>query len=147
MTLTQTVQQDLVQALKQKDVSASTALRGFKAALQRRAIEARSELTAEQELKVLQTEIKQRQDAVSEYTAGQRADLADKETAELIVLQRYQPAQLSADELTKKLEAVVRASTVKEFGLLMKQAMQAVQGQADGKQVQTILKQILARQV
>ena len=147
MTLTQTVQQDLVQALKEKDVSASTALRGFKAALQRLAIEARSELTPEQELKVLQAEIKQRQDAIAQYTAGQRVDLADKEKAELIILQRYQPAQLSTDELTKKLEAVVQASTVKDFGPLMKQAMQATQGQADGKQVQVILKQILARQV
>lgn len=147
MTLTQTVQQDLVQALKQRDVLASTALRGFKAALQRLAIEARTELTPQQELKVLQTEIKQRQDAITEYTVGRRTDLADKERAELTVLQRYQPAQLSEADLTKKLEAVVSASTVKDFGPLMKQAMQAIQGQADGKQVQTILKQILARQV
>lgn len=146
--LTQAVQQDLVLALKQKNVSASTALRGFKAALQRAAIEARTALTAEQELRILQTEIKQRQDAIVEYTAGQRIDLADKERVELQVLQKYQPTQLSSEELTKKLEAVVAAaplSGVKEFGPLMKQAMQIVQGQADGKQVQILLKQILAR--
>lgn len=145
--LTQAVQQDLVLALKQKNVSASTALRGFKAALQRAAIEARAELTPEQELKILQTELKQRQDAIVEYTAGNRTDLADKEKAELQVLQKYQPTQLSSAELTKKLAAVVAASTVKEFGPLMKQAMQTVQGEADGKQVQIILKQILAHHV
>lgn len=147
MNLTQAVQQDLVQALKQKDVSASTALRGFKAALQRATIEARTALTPDQELKVLKTEIKQRQDAMAEYTAGKRSDLAAKEEAELKVLQRYQPAQLSTEELTKKIEVVVADSSVKDFGPLMKQAMQAVQGQADGKQVQTILKQILDRKL
>ncbi len=146
MSLTQLVQQDLVQALKQKDRAASVALRSFKAALQKAAIDARADLTFEQELKVLKTELKQRQDAIAEYIAGKRQDLVAKEQFELTVLQRYQPAQLSEAELANKISAVVAASSVKDFGPLMKQAMQAVQGKADGKQVQTILKQLLAQQ-
>ncbi|MFA5994901.1 MAG: GatB/YqeY domain-containing protein [Patescibacteria group bacterium] len=145
MSLTSQVQQDLIQALKQKDVDAVLALRGLKAALQKASIAALGNLTAEKELAVLRTEIKQRQDSSTAYNAGGRADLASQEQNELKILQHYQPAQLSTAELTALIKKLVAQQPQAGFGSLMKQSMAAVHGQADGKQVQTILKQILAQ--
>jgi hypothetical protein len=92
---------------------------------------------------VLHTEIKQRQDSITAYHNGGRADLADKEQAELKILQRYQPAQLSTEELTAVIKKIVAQQPQAGFGPLMKQVMTEVNGKADGKQVQLLLKQLL----
>lgn len=138
------VQHDLIQALKAKDAVTASTLRTFKAALQKVAIEYHGELSDEQVLAVLKTEIKKRQDSIVAYQAGNRPELAAQEEAELAVLKQYQPAQLSPEALEQKVREVVAQATAKDFGPLMGQVMQTVNGAADGKAVQGVLKKILA---
>ncbi|MBI2415056.1 MAG: GatB/YqeY domain-containing protein [Candidatus Kerfeldbacteria bacterium] len=144
MELSDTIQQDLVQALKQRNPVALTALRSLKSALQRAQIEHKQALNEVQALAIVQKEIKQRQDSVASYQAAQRTDLVDKEQAELAILQRYQPAQLSPDQLQERLRTIVVTAPVKEFGPVMKLAMAQLQGLADGKVIQAGLKSLLA---
>lgn len=143
MSLVETVQQDLVVALKAKDTAAVSALRGLKAAMQLATIEAKSSLSEERALAVLEKEMKQREDSISTYTAAGRKDLANIEQAELAVLTKYQPDQLSNADLEKIIRDTVANSSVKDFGPLMGQVMAQVKGRADGKVVQTILKDAL----
>lgn len=146
MSLVETVQHDLVTALKAKDGATVSALRGLKAALQKAAIEEHGSLSDERAFAVLKKEIKQREDSIATYSQAGRADLAESEQAERDVLQKYQPAQLSEDEVRTIITEVVAAADKKEFGPLMGQVMTRVQGQADGKLVQTLLKEVLATQ-
>lgn len=143
MALSETIQTDLVQALKQKDSATVSALRGLKAALQRVALDQRSLLTDEQAVVVVQKEIKQRRDSVASYQGAGRNDLAETELAEINILERYQPKPLTDDELRALLTTVVAEAPVKEFGPVMKSAMQACAGKADGKRVQSLLKELL----
>ena len=98
----------------------------------------------------MKQEAKRREDSIQAYQAGGRQDLADKEAAELAIIRQYLPAQLSEAEVMTALEPLVAAAkennTDKNFGALMKQAMQQLNGQADGKVVSTVLKQLLAKQ-
>ena len=142
MSLTETVQSDMVTALKAKDSVAVSALRSLKSALHAVEID-EGTFTPERALSILNKEIKTREDSFSAYQSAGRKDLANQEQAEIEVLKKYQPAQLSDEEVRAKVHAVVEAAAVKEFGPLMGQAMAAVQGQAGGKQVQQILKEIL----
>lgn len=143
MSVHSTIQQDLVTALKAKDEVSVMTLRGLKAALQKTAIDSKGSTDDDQRaLTVLKQEIKKRQDAIQAYQGGGRADLAAKEQAELVVLERYQPTQLSADAIRAQLQNLVSASADKNFGLLMKQAMEQFGGAADGKTVSTILKEL-----
>lgn len=143
MSLVETIQHDLVTALKAKDGSAVSALRGFKAALQKVAIEAKGSLSDERAFAVLKKEIKQREDSIATYSQAGRADLAEAERAELKVLQTYQPEQLTEVEVRAIVSEIVAVSETKEFGPLMGQVMTRVQGNADGKLVQTLLKEAL----
>lgn len=142
-TLQETVQHDLVTALKSKDQAAVAAVRGLKAALQKAEIEAKGSLSDERAFAVLNKEIKQRQESMTTYRQAGREDLADTEEAQLMVLQRYQPTQLSEADIRTIVLDVVTKTTSKEFGPLMGQVMSRVQGQADGKLVQTVLKEVL----
>lgn len=142
MSLNETVQSDMITALKSKDSVAVSALRSLKSALQTATID-EGTLTEERALSILGKEIKTREDSFATYQEANREDLAATEQAEIEVLKKYQPAQLSDDELRAKIQAVVDGAEVKEFGPLMGKVMGAVKGQADGKQAQQILKELL----
>lgn len=145
MSVFATIQQDMVAALKQKATLEVSTLRGLKAAIQKAAIDSKSPIDDDQRaFIVLKQEAKKREDSVTAYAAAGRTDLADQESAELAVIKKYLPEQLSEAEVKAALQPIVAAATDKNFGGLMKQAMQAVQGKADGKVVSTVLKQLLA---
>ena len=98
-------------------------------------------------LGVAATEIKRRRDSVEQYRAGNRPDLADKEEAEIRLLQDYLPQQLSAAELEAKVDEVIArvgAMGPKDMGAVMKALLPDVQGRADGKVVSELVKQRLA---
>ena len=98
-------------------------------------------------LQVVATEIKRRRDSVEQYRAGNRADLADKEEAEIHVLQGYLPAQLGEEELRAKVdEAIAKtgAKGPKDMGAVMKALLPEVQGRAEGKAVSDMVKARLA---
>jgi len=145
MSVFATIQSDMVAAMKAKDELKLSAIRGLKAAIQKTIIDSKGDSQDDAlAFAVLKQEAKKREDAITTYTQGGRTDLASKEQAELAIIKQYLPAQLSDDAVREQLKPIVAAAPSKDFGPLMKQAMQALQNQADGKQVSTILKELLA---
>lgn len=134
-----------MQALKEKDQSMVSTLRLAKAALQKAAIDAkRSPDDDTLAISVLQQEAKKREDAIAAYRQGGRADLADREHVELDIIRKLLPPQLSDENVRLELQKLLTQTDSRDFGALMKLAMQQLQGRAGGKQVSTILKQMLS---
>jgi uncharacterized protein YqeY len=105
------------------------------------------EMSDEDALQVISTYAKQRRDSIDAYRRGGRDDLADKEQAELGIVEEYLPQQLGADEIRELVrEAIAEsgASSPKDMGAVMKAVMPRTQGRADGKQVNQIVRELLA---
>jgi uncharacterized protein YqeY len=139
MSLEQTLGADIVTAMKAKDATRLTALRMLKSALTNKSIEKGRALEAAEELQVVSMLVKQRRDSIEQFTKGGRVDLADKEQAEIAVLDAYLPASASDDEIAAAVKAAVAetgATTAKDMGKVMKAAMAALAGKTvDGKKV------------
>ncbi|MFA6306628.1 MAG: GatB/YqeY domain-containing protein [Patescibacteria group bacterium] len=146
--LLEQINQDLVLAMKSKDAETTSVLRMLIAAARNKEITLRkdgqAELTDEQALEVLSSEIKKRRDSVEAYAAGGRQDLVDKENSEIKILEKYLPEQMSDDELEKVVKEVIAAGAA-DFGRIMGQTMARVKGKADGGKVGEIVKKILAK--
>lgn len=138
---------DLKAAMKEKDPVRLSVLRMLKSAVKYREIEVMKPLDDAGIQGVIGSEIKRRRDSVDQFRQGGRLDLADKESSEIEVLQRYLPAQLSLDELAKIVDAIVArvgAQGPKDMGKVMKELLPEVQGRAEGKTVSELVKQRLA---
>jgi len=147
MALRERLDEDLKAAMRAKDSLRMNTIRGLKSAVKYREIELMKPLDDAGILGVAATEIKRRRDSVEQYRAGNRPDLADKEEAEIRLLQDYLPQQLSAAELEAKVDEVmarVGAMGPKDMGAVMKALLPDVQGRADGKVVSELVKQRLA---
>ncbi len=139
MSMKDKIVADLTAAMKAKDANRLSTLRMVKANLMNRQIEKGAELTDEEIAKALQSLVKQRRDSIEQYTNAGRTELADKEQAEIAVLEDYLPQGASADEIGKAVADAIAetgASSMKEMGAVMKAAMAKLQGKAvDGKAV------------
>lgn len=139
MSLEQTLTADIVTAMKAKDATRLTALRMLKSALTNKSIEKGRALEAAEELQTVAMLVKQRRDSIEQFTKGGRVDLADKEQAEIAVLDAYLPAAASDDEIAAAVKAAVAetgATTAKDMGKVMKAAIAALAGKTvDGKKV------------
>jgi len=147
MALRERLDEDLKSAMRARDSLRMNTIRGLKSAVKYREIELMKPLDDAGILGVAATEIKRRRDSVEQYRAGNRPDLADKEEAEIRLLQDYLPQQLSAAELEAKVDEVmarVGAMGPKDMGAVMKALLPDVQGRADGKVVSELVKQRLA---
>jgi uncharacterized protein YqeY len=147
MALREKLDEDLKSAMRAKDSLRMNTVRALKSAIKYREIELMKPLDDAGILGVVATEIKRRRDSVEQYRAGNRADLADKEDAEIRILQEFLPQQLSAAELEAKVVEVigrVGAKGPKDMGAVMKALLPDVQGRADGKVVSELVKQRLA---
>src|SRR5512143_2117938 len=149
MTLRQKLDEDLKAALRAKEDLRLQVIRGVKSAVRYREVEGEKAVVLDEAgiLQVIGSEIKKRRDSVEQYRAGRREDLATKEEAEIAILQGYLPAQLSPEELARKVDEVigkVGAKGPKDMGAVMKALMPEVQGRADGKAVSELGKQKLA---
>ena len=148
MSLESQIDQDLTQALKTRDACRLATLRLLKAALCNVAIEQRVEHVVDADvLAVVHRQIKQRRESIEAYRKGGRADLVAQEEAELAVLQRYEPPQLSDHELRALVDgamASVGALGPADQGKVMKHLMAQVQGRADGKRVSQLVTERLA---
>ena len=134
-------------ALKDKDALKLSVIRMLKSAVKYREIEAMKPLDDAGVQAVIGSEIKRRRDSVEQYRQGAREDLASKEEAEIAILQSYLPAQLSPDELSRVVDAVIArvgAQGPKDMGKVMKELLPEVQGKAEGKAVSELVKQKLA---
>ena len=148
MSLEKTLGADIVTAMKAKDQTRLTALRMLKTALTNKSIEKGRALEAAEELQVVSTLVKQRKDSIEQFTKGGRQDLADKEQAEIVVLNAYLPAAASDEEIAAAVNAAVTetgAAGAKDIGKVMKAAMAALAGKTvDGKKVNELVRARLA---
>lgn len=138
------ISQELVAALKNKDMQRVSILRLISAALAAREKELFSKgvegpLSDEECLSVLQKEAKKRKESIAAFEAGGRADLAEQERKELTLLQEFLPAELSEAETVSIIEEVI-ASGAADFGSVMRGVMAKVGGRADGKAVSELIK-------
>ncbi|MCR4417949.1 MAG: GatB/YqeY domain-containing protein [Ignavibacteria bacterium] len=101
------------------------------------------ELTEEEEIKIINSLVKKRKESIEIFEKANRTDLAEKEKQELEILMSFLPAQLSEEEISKKLDEIIQqlgAKDPKDFGKVMGVAMKEFKGRADGKLVQSLLK-------
>ncbi|MEO0639317.1 MAG: GatB/YqeY domain-containing protein [Bacteroidota bacterium] len=149
MTLKERLSQDMKAAMKAKDQAALRTVRSLKAEIMKAEVaENQTEaLTEADEMKILMKAAKQRKDAVAQYTENGREDLATTEKEELAVLERYLPQQLTGAELEAKIKEIIEAvgaSSMKDMGKVMGTASKQLAGQADGKEMSSIVKKLLA---
>ena len=143
MALKERLDQDLKTAMREKAELRLSTIRMLKSAIKYREIELMKPLDDAGVEGVVATEIKRRRDSVEQYKAGNRQDLADKEAAEIVILQAYLPQQLTEAELRAKVEEAVKkvgAQGPKDMGAVMKALMPEVQGKAEGKLVSDLVK-------
>lgn len=145
MSLQQEVMSALKEAMKSKDQTALTALRAIKSAILLAQTEsgAKEELTEEQELKILQKQVKQRRDSAAVYLEQGREDLAAPELAEADVIAQFLPEALSEEEIEKVVVATIEqtgADGMKDMGKVMGIVSKELAGKADGKTISAIVK-------
>ncbi|MEQ9425459.1 MAG: GatB/YqeY domain-containing protein [Cyclobacteriaceae bacterium] len=148
MSLKNTIDQDIKEAMKAKDQGKLTALRSIKSMILLAESEkgAASELSTDAEMKLLTKAAKQRKDSLDIYTEQGREDLASKEQSELDIISQYLPKQLSAEELEKELRTIISevgATEPKDMGKVMGLASKKLAGKADGKAISQVVKEIL----
>ena len=149
MSLQKSIMDQMKLAMKNKDTVALTALRAVKSALLLIQTESgeKKDLTEDQEIKLLQKLVKQRKDSAALYQEQNRADLAEPELAEAEVIAQFLPAQLSEEEVAKVVKEIISATgaaDMKAMGMVMGQASKKLAGQADGKLIAAIVKQLLS---
>jgi uncharacterized protein YqeY len=148
MTLKERITSDLTAAMKAKDAARLSTLRMVKANAMNREIEKGGELTDEEMVKAMQSLVKQRRDSIEQFEKAGRQELADKERAEIEVIEAYLPQAASHEEIEAAVaEAIAEtgASSMREMGAVMKAAQARLAGRnADGRTVSEIVKTKLA---
>lgn len=147
MSLLERLNNDMKQAMRNKEKEQLSVIRMVKASLQNEAIKFGKELTEEDELTVISRELKQRKDSLHEFEQAGRPDLVDKIQRELAVLAVYMPEQLTEEKLTeivKETIAEVQASSKADMGKVMSAIMPKVKGKADGSLVNKLVLQNLS---
>jgi uncharacterized protein YqeY len=154
MSLVEKIHQDMVGAMKQRSVDRLSTLRMVKAALKNKEIEQRTPVTDAQAVQVLTTLIKQRKDSIEQFTKGNRPELAEKEAAEIVVIEEYMPKAAGEDDLRQLVTGTVaelRAQGAqlgsKDMGTVMKAVQAKIQAgglRADGRVVSEMVKGALA---
>jgi len=149
MTLSAQIQKDITAAMKARDEQRLSTLRMVKTALKNREIEKMSPLDEKESQQVLSTLIKQRKDSIEQFTKGGRKDMADKEAAEITLIETYLPKAAGEEEIVAGVKAVIAemgSPTMKDMGAVMKNAMArfaAAGMRVDGKVVsETVKKQL-----
>jgi uncharacterized protein len=144
MTFLERINGDLTAAMKNKEAERLSTLRMVKTALKNREIEKMSPLTDEEAIRILQSLVKQRRDSIEQYEQGGRPELAEKEAAEIKIIEEYLPAALDEAAITRIVEETIAqtgANSMKEMGSVMKAVMARLAGQTvDGKVVNQIVK-------
>lgn len=144
MLLKQRINTDLTEAMKAKDAARVSTLRMVKAAIINREIEKGGAMTDDEITKVLGSLVKQRRDSIEQYEKGGRRELAEKELAEITVIETYLPRPASREDIERAVDEAVKetnASSMKEMGAVMKLVGAKLAGQTvDGKTVSEIVK-------
>ena len=150
MSLVEQIQQDITSAMKARDEARLSTLRMVKAALMNRKIEKMAELDDKEAQRVLSTLIKQRKDSIDQFTKGGRQEMADKEAAEIKIIESYLPKAAGEEEIVAGVKAVLAemgSPGMKDLGTVMKNVMARFAGagmRVDGKVVSDAVKKELA---
>ena len=148
MSLELTINEAIKNAMREKDKIALDSLRAVKSQILLLKTEAKgADVSAEQEIAILQRMIKQRKDSYEQFVAQNRNDLAEVELAQMKVIEQILPAQLSAEELEaeiKKIIAEVGAESLKDLGKVMGTASKTLAGKSDGKSISEMVKKLLS---
>ena len=148
MSLELTINEAIKTAMREKDKVALDSLRAVKSQILLLKTEAKgADVSAEQEIAILQRMIKQRKDSYEKFVAQNRTDLAEVEAAQMKVIEQFLPAQLTAEELEaeiKKIIAETGAESIKDLGKVMGTASKALAGKSDGKSISEMVKKLLS---
>lgn len=151
MSLQEQISTDLKNAMKSGDRIRLETLRSLRAGLLEKQIERRgggATMSPEDEVAVLVSAAKRRKESIEQFARGGRQDLVDQESGELAIIQEYLPKQMSRDEVRNTLEGIIAetgAHSAADFGKVMPAAMKELKGKADGRVVQEVVKELLAR--
>jgi uncharacterized protein len=147
MSLRTTLEADMKAAMKARDAETRDAIRYVLSAVKNAEIDKRGELTEEEELKLIRTQVKQRQDSIEQFRAGGREDLAEKEEAQVRILEKYLPQQMDDVELdafVKQGIADAGAEGPKDMGKVMGLLTGKAEGRVDGRRLSTAVRNALA---
>src|SRR5215831_10429143 len=148
MSLKEKIVSDMTAAMKAKDADRTSTLRMVKAAIMHREKEGAGELSDEDVMRLLRSQVKQRRDSVEQYRAAGRQELVDKETAEIAIIESYLPQAASEAEIEQAVTDAMTetgATSMKEMGAVMKAVMPKLAGKnADGRMVSEMVKKKLA---
>lgn len=149
MTISERITHDITAAMKAREEHRLSTLRMVKSALKNKEIDKRAPLDDQEAMAVLNTLIKQRKDSIEQFTKGGRKELADKEAAEITIIEGYLPRAASQEEITSIVKSTISemgSPTIKDMGTVMKNAMAkfAARGtRVDGKVVSETVKKLL----
>ena len=152
MSLKDQITEDMKTAMRAKDAARLLTIRGLLAACKQREVDERITLDDAAVIAIIDKLVKQRKDSITQFTAGKRPDLADKESAELLVLEGYLPQRLSADEVAAEVAAVVaelgaelgRTAGPGDMGKVMAAVKTRLAGKAEMGGVSAAVKKALA---
>ncbi len=148
MSISEQITKDITAAMKAREELKLSTLRMMKTAIKNKEIEKRSALDDKEALQVLSTMIKQRKDSIEQFTKGGRKELADKEAAEITIIEAYMPKAVGEEEITAAVRATIAemgSPTMKDMGTVMKNTMAKFAGaRLDGKVVSEAVKRELA---
>ena len=146
MSLKEKLNEDLKQAMRDKEVVKRDSIRAINTMIKQVEVDERRVLDDAEVIKLIQRGIKQREEAISQYSAARREDLVQKEQEQVDIFMNYLPKQLSDEELEtgmKEIIAEVEATTLKDMGKVMGAASKKFAGVADGKRINEIVKKLL----
>lgn len=146
MSLNEILTSDLKQAMKDHDKVKLTVVRTLKSNLNNEKISLGHDLTEDDELAVVNREVKQHKDSIKEFTEGNREDLVTEEQTQLDVLMNYAPKQMSESEIQQIIDETINnlgASSMSDFGKVMGASMPKLKGKADGDIVKSLVKKAL----
>jgi uncharacterized protein len=144
MSILETIDRDLKDSLRAKNEVKLGTLRMLKSDIMYEKARGTEDLSEEKVIEVLMRSAKKRKEAMHEYTKAGRKDLADKEAAELVIIELYLPTQMSEQELSQAIDTKLKELgevSKKDFGKIMSALMKDLKGQADGAMVKKLLTQ------
>ncbi|OYZ63399.1 MAG: glutamyl-tRNA amidotransferase [Sulfuricurvum sp. 24-42-5] len=147
MSLKEQINNDIKTAMKEKEVVKRDALRLLSSAMKQIEVDERKELSDEDIIKIIQKQVKQRNDSMTQYKEAGRNDLYDIEAAEAAIFETYLPKQLSDEELQAAIRTIiteVNAVSLKDIGKIMGAASKSIGALADGKRINECAKKLLS---
>jgi uncharacterized protein len=147
VSLVEQLTQDMKNAMRNKEKTKLSTIRMVRSAIKKAEIDQKTTLSDDDVMAIMLREIKQRKDAIREYTKAERDDLVAKEQEELEILQTYLPEPLSEAELRELVQQTITqlgASSKKEMGKVMGAVLSQVKGRADGKAVNQLVQELLS---